>query len=498
MVTQAASKWRERADGLALPTRAFIDGQFVDGAAGKTFTRVSPISGQEFCQVVAGGEEDIDRAVRAARRAFDDGHWSTAAPKHRKAVMLRLAELVAGHADELALLSTLDTGKPIGDSLFEVGLAAQQFQYFGEALDKVFGEVAPTGPDVVATVTREPLGVVGAVVPWNYALLMPAWKVAPALAVGNSVVLKPAEQSPLVAIRLAELVSQAGVPDGVFNVVPGLGEVAGRALGLHRDVDKIGFTGSTEVGKAFLGYSAQSNMKSVSLECGGKSPNVVLADAPDLDLVAAVTAEGIFGNAGQVCNAGSRLLVHEDIADELLDKLKQQARDWQPGDPFDEGTKMGSLVDERQMERVLGYVERGASEGATIAAGGHRVREETGGFYVEPTIFTGVDNDMRIAREEIFGPVLSAISFRTLDEAVRIANDTSYGLAAGIWTRDLTKAHRFTRAARAGSVYVNTYDRGDVSLPFGGYKQSGFGRDKSLHALDNYTQLKTTFISLVD
>jgi gamma-glutamyl-gamma-aminobutyraldehyde dehydrogenase/4-guanidinobutyraldehyde dehydrogenase/NAD-dependent aldehyde dehydrogenase len=495
MATATAGTWKEKAEGLRYPTQAFIEGNFVDAASGERFQRISPASGEVFCEVAAGGDEDIDRAVAAARRAFDDGRWSSA-PKQRKAVLMRLAELLVTVTDDLAALETLDTGKPISDALFEMGAAAQQFQYFAEAIDKVFGEVVPTAPDIVANVVREPVGVVGAVVPWNYALLMPVWKVAPALAAGNSVVLKPAEQGPLLSLRLAELAADAGVPDGVLNVVPGIGEVAGRAVGLHPDIDKVAFTGSTEVGKLFLQYAGQSNMKSVSLECGGKSPNIVLADAPDLDLVASVSAEGIFGNSGQVCNAGSRLLVDERVVDQLLEKLQKEASDWQPGDPFDESTRMGTMIDETQMKRVLGYIETGSQEGATLAAGGNRTREDSGGYYIEPTIFTDVNNEMRIAREEVFGPVLSTLTFSSLDEAIAIANDTNYGLAAGIWTRDLVKAHRFLRQARAGNVYVNTYDRGDLSLPFGGYKQSGFGRDKSLHAFENYTQLKSTFINL--
>lgn len=498
MSPSVVSDWKQRLDGVELPTQAFVDGAFVDGAAGETFACISPISGAELCQVVAGGEEDVDRAVRAARRAFEAGSWSQAAPRERKRVLLTLADLIVAHADELALLSTLDTGKPIGDSTFEAGMAADQFRFFAEAIDKVYGEVVPTAPSAFATVTHEPIGVVGAVVPWNYALLMPVWKLAPALAAGNAVVLKPAEQAPLVSLRLAALAAEAGVPDGILNVVPGMGEVAGRALGRHMDIDKVAFTGSTEVGRLFMQYAGESNLKRVSLECGGKSPSIVLADAPDLDAAAAMTAEGIFGNAGQVCNAGSRLLVHADVAEELLAKVCEQAAAWQPGDPFADGVQMGSLIDEKQMRRVLDYVEVGEREGATLAAGGRRALEDTGGFYVEPTVFTGVANEMRIAQEEIFGPVLSAITFRSEEEALRIANDTPYGLAAAVWTRDLTKAHRISRALRAGSVYVNCYDRSDLALPFGGYKQSGFGRDKSLHALEGYTQLKSTFVNLVD
>jgi acyl-CoA reductase-like NAD-dependent aldehyde dehydrogenase len=498
MATTATGSRTPLPDASSFPRKAFIDGAFVDAAAGATFECVSPISGETLFDVAACDAEDVERAVAAARRSFDAGTWSQVAPRKRKKVLLRLAELIARDADQLALMITLDMGKPIADAAVEVGLAADCFRYFAEAVDKVYGEVGPTGPSAVTLVTREPVGVVGMVVPWNYPILVPAWKLAPALATGNSAVLKPAEQSPVVALALAALASEAGVPDGVVGVLPGFGETAGQAIGRHMDVDKVAFTGSSEVGKLFLRYSGESNMKGVQLECGGKSPNVIFADVPDVDLAVAQAAEGIFGNSGQVCSAGSRLLLQESIADEVLEKLAAEAGKWQPGDPLDPATRMGSMVDQTQMERVLRYIRTGSDEGAELRLGGGRAREESGGFYVEPTIFGAARNDMTIAREEIFGPVVTAIPFGSEGDGLRIANETVYGLTSAVWTRDINKAHRFARSIRAGTVCVNCYDWGDISLPFGGYKQSGIGRDKSLHALENYTQLKTTYVNVLD
>ncbi len=483
--------------GLDIRSKAFIDGTFVDAVSGETFDCVSPISGEVVAQVAACDTADVDRAVAGARAAFESGVWSRLAPKKRKRVLQKLAGLMSEHAEELALLETIDMGKPIRDATnVDVPLATECIAWYGEAIDKVYDEIAPTGHDAHVSIVREPLGVVGAVVPWNFPLLMSSWKLGPALATGNSVILKPAEQSPLSALRLAELASEAGIPDGVLQVVPGFGETAGPALGRHADVDMIAFTGSTEVGKYFLRYSGESNMKRVALECGGKSPHIVTRECGDLDAAATAVAWGVFYNQGEVCNAGSRLLVHSAVKDELLEKVVAVADRIKPGDPLDPKTRMGAIVDDTQLDRVLGYIEAGTSEGATLHLGGNRVREETGGYYVEPTIFDAVSNDMRIAREEIFGPVLSAISFDELDDAIAIANDTIYGLSAGIWTDDVNVAHRAARAIRAGIVWVNTFDAGDISSPFGGFKQSGFGRDKSIHALDKFTDLKAIWIAL--
>jgi 4-(gamma-glutamylamino)butanal dehydrogenase len=484
--------------GQTYRTQAFIDGAFRDAHSGETFETLNPATGRPITTVAAGGAEDVDDAVRAARRSFDDGRWSRQAPADRKKVLLQFADALEAHADELATLDALEGGKPITDAR-DVDLpdTVKTVRWYAEAIDKLFDAVAPTGPDALGLIVREPIGVVGAVVPWNFPILMAAWKVAPALAAGNSMVVKPSRLTSLSAIRMAELAAEAGVPDGVLNVVPGPGGSAGAALGRHMDVDMVTFTGSTEVGRLFLRYSAESNLKEVTLECGGKSPQVVLADPPDLDLVAEQVLFAALMNQAENCSCGSRLIVHRSVQEPLLERVLAKLPEWTVGDPMDPETRIGPMVEPPQLEKVLGYIKAGRDEGAEVVAGGNRILEETGGWFVAPTIFTGVRNSMRIAQEEIFGPVLSTITFDTEEEGIRLANETPYGLAASVYTRDLDAAFRVSRAIRAGTVGINAYSEGDITTPFGGYKQSGFGgRDKGLEALEQYTEKKTIWVTL--
>jgi len=489
------STWHERAQALKIDGRAFINGERVWAKGGARFDSISPVDGRKLADVARCEAADVDAAVAAARAAFEDRRWAGLAPAARKRVLIKFADLVVAHGDELALLETLDMGKPIKYSKsVDVNATANCLRWYGEAVDKIYDEIAPTPDTALALITREPVGVVAAIVPWNYPMIMASWKIAPALAMGNSVILKPSEKSPLTALRLGELALEAGIPPGVFNVLPGYGHEAGAALGLHMDIDCIGFTGSTRVGKQILQYAGQSNLKRAWTELGGKSPNIVCADCPDLDTAVAAAVGSIYFNQGESCNAPSRLFVEASIKDQFLEKALALVPNFQPGDPLDESTVMGAIVDGIQLKSVLGFIESGREEGAQLLAGGAQARLDSGGYYVAPTVFDKVHGGMRIAREEIFGPVLSVLSFQHIDEAIREANATPYGLQAAVWTADIGKAHRTARALRAGTVHVNQYDEDDITVPFGGYKQSGNGRDKSLHAFDKYTELKTTWI----
>ncbi len=496
-IERTVSGWHARAAALSPETGLFIDGRFVPAASGATFEKLNPANGALLAHVARGAAADVDLAVAAARRAFRSGVWSRMAPRDRMAILYRFADLIEANAEQFALLDSLDMGKPVGDMLgYDVPQAVLTFRYLAEAIDKIEGAVTNTAPDALHLILREPLGVVAAIVPWNFPLMMAAWKVAPALAAGNSVVLKPAEQSPLSALLLARLFSEAGGPDGVFNVVNGFGEDVGKALALHMDVDKIGFTGSTEVGKLMMIYAGQSNLKRVTTECGGKSPQIVMPDA-DLDAVIPYAVGGIFYNQGEVCSAGSRLLVHSSLVDEFTEKFAAYARENVViGDPLAEGTTMGPLVTAEQKARVTGYLGTGHEEGARVAFDLPVPDGLDTGHYVSPTLFTDVRADMRIANEEIFGPVASVIAFDTAEQAVEIANASPFGLAASVWTRDLVTAHTMTRAIEAGILWVNCYDHGDMTQPWGGYKQSGQGRDKCLEGLIAHTQTKSVWINL--
>ena len=478
------------------PQTLFIGGKWQDAMSGAAMDVISPIDGRKLTTIADASAADVDLAVKAARTAFEKGTWSRAAPAERKKVLLKIAELIEKHALELAVLGVRDNGTEIAMALkAEPGSAAGTFRYYAEAIDKVYGEIAPTAENVLGLVHREPVGVVAAIVPWNFPMMIGAWKIAPALAAGNSVVLKPAEGASLTLLKLAALCAEAGLPEGVLNVVTGRGAVCGEALGLHMDIDVLAFTGSGPVGRRLLEYSARSNLKRVYLELGGKSPNVVFADAPNLDQAAKVSAYGIFRNSGQVCVAGSRLLVEKSIHEEFAEKVAKIAANMKVGDPLLMSTEAGAISSEIQLRKDLGYAEQALSEGAALRAGGKRILEETGGFYMQPTVFD-VTPKMTLAREEVFGPILSIIPFETEEEALRIANATDYGLASAVWTSSLSRAHRMVRGIRAGVVHVNTYGGADNTVPLGGVKQSGNGHDKSLHALDKYVDLKTAWIQL--
>ncbi len=489
--------WQALASNLSIEGRAFINGHPVSANDNDTFACISPIDGETLTHVASCKQADVDLAVTTARQAFDSGCWQNLPPAQRKKTLLRFTALIKEHADELALLETLDMGKPIGDAIsVDISATVRALEWTAEAIDKIYDEIAPTAPDTLGMVTREPVGVVGAIVPWNFPMIMAAWKIAPALAMGNSVILKPSEKSPLTAIKFAQLAFEAGIPAGVFNVLPGFGNTAGKAMALHMDIDTLVFTGSTAVAKQLLIYAGQSNMKRIWCEAGGKSANIIFADAPDLAAAAASAAEAFCYNSGEVCTAGSRLLVESSIADEFMNLLKAQVSQWKPGHPLDPSTNIGAIVDEAQLQRVQQYVDIGKKEGAHLTMGGATTAPVNGGQFIEPAVFENVSNDMTIAREEIFGPVLSVIRFSSEEEAISIANDSDYGLAAGLWTSNLSRAHRVARQLRAGSIWINEYDQGDMTAPFGGYKQSGNGRDKSLHAFDKYSEIKSTWIKL--
>jgi len=483
---------------LKFRTQAFIDGRYVNAKSGKTYDSINPATGKPLAQIAACEAADVNAAVKAARRSFEKGVWAKRPPSERKHVLLHFADLLEKHMGELALLDCLDAGKPITDCMtLDVPDSVHCFRWHAEAIDKEYEQLAPTGPDNVAMIVREPLGVIGAILPWNFPLQMAAWKLGPILATGNSVVVKPARQTSLSVLRLAELAAEAGIPDGVLNVVPGGGSVIGAVLCKHPDVDAVAFTGSTEVGRQLLHYSAESNLKRVLLELGGKNPQVVLEDAGDLDAIASQALSSAFWNMGENCSAGSRLIVHRKLKNKLLARMIELSKEWTVGNPLDPATKVGPMIEESHMQKVLEYIASGKQEGADLVLGGKRTLLKTGGYFVEPTIFDRATSAMTIVREEIFGPVLSVQTFNTEAEAIAMANDTEYGLAASLYSENLSRAHRVARAIRAGTVSVNCFSEGDSTTPFGGFKQSGFfGRDKSIFAHYQYCELKTIWMQL--
>ncbi|AXA44178.1 aldehyde dehydrogenase [Rhizobium leguminosarum] len=478
------------------PQSLFIGGEWRAPQSDTTMDVISPIDGSKLTTIGDAGAVDVDLAVKAARAAFEKGTWSKAAPAERKKILFRIAELIERDALELAVLGVRDNGTEISMALkAEPGSAAATFRYYAEALDKVYGEIAPTSESVLGLIHREPVGVVAAIVPWNFPMMIGAWKIAPALAAGNSVVLKPAEGASLSLLKLAAMCAEAGLPEGVLNVVTGRGTVAGEAIGLHGDIDVLVFTGSGGVGRRLLEYSARSNLKRVYLELGGKSPNIVFADAPDLEQAAKVSAFAIFRNSGQVCVAGSRLLVERSIHEAFAERISAIAEKIKVGDPLLLSTESGAISSEIQLEKDLGFAAQALSEGARLRTGGGRILQDTGGFYMQPTVFD-VTPDMTLAKEEVFGPILSIIPFDDDAEAISIANATPYGLASAVWTGNLSRAHCMVRGVKAGVVHVNTYGGADNTVPLGGIRQSGSGHDKSLHAMDKYHNLKTAWIQL--
>jgi aldehyde dehydrogenase (NAD+) len=470
----------------------FIGGKWQDSASGKTFPTLNPATGETICQVAEGDKADIDLAVKAARNAFEDGPWPKMTAAERGRLLHRLADLIEKHQEELAALESLDNGKPYRDSLAaDLPLTIKCYRYYAGWADKVHGKTIPIEGPYFCYTRHEPVGVVGQIIPWNFPLLMQAWKWGPALAMGCTIVLKPAEQTPLTALRVAKLAQEAGFPDGVINVVPGYGPTAGAALSGHMDVDKVAFTGEYTTGQIIMKAAADSNLKRVSLELGGKSPNVVFADA-DIDAAIEGAYVGLFFNQGQCCCAGSRLFVEDKIHDKFVERIVAKARGRKVGDPFDPSTDQGPQVSQEQCERIMGFIDSGKKEGAKLLLGGNRLGDR--GYFIEPTVFDGVTDDMRIARDEIFGPVMNVLRFKSIDEVIQRGNQTYFGLAAAVWTNDISKAHRIAGSLRAGTVWVNCYDVFDAAAPFGGYKMSGHGRELGEYALELYTQVKTVTV----
>ena len=490
------SEWQALSESLTLNGQAFINGQFQPAVSGETFPSINPTTEQLLTDVASCDAADVDIAVANAREVFKSGVWSEMHPRQRKQIILKWADLIEQHKDEFAVLDTLDMGKSISEMVnIDVPDAIDCFRWTAECIDKVYGEIAPTGNDTLAMIHHEPVGVVGAITPWNYPLLMVSWKIAPALAAGNCVVLKPSEKAPLSALRLAELAIEAGMPAGVLNVLPGFGHTAGKALALHMDVNVLAFTGSTRVAGMLMAYAGESNMKRVWLEAGGKSPNLVFADA-DIKKAAAGAASAIFANQGEVCIACSRLYVEKSIKEEFVAALIEEAARFRTGDPLDPATTMGPMVDGAQLATVERYVRSAQEEGGNVLVGGLPDYEEGKGFFAKPTIIDNAHNGMTFVKEEIFGPVLAVCEFETEEEAIELANDSIYGLGAAVWTQNLSRAHRVSRKIESGMVWVNTWGEGDTTVPFGGVKASGNGRDKSLHALEKYTDIKNVLIRL--
>ncbi|MEH6452729.1 MAG: aldehyde dehydrogenase [Psychromonas sp.] len=487
-------QWIDLQLSMKIETRAFINGQYQDALDKTTFSTVNPATDQHLADIARCKDEDANVAVKYAQSAFEQGVWQHQSPAQRKKVLMKFADLIDQHVENLALLETLDTGKPISHSYStDIPGAASAIRWYAEAIDKVYGEVATTEKDVHAFVSQQAIGVVVAIVPWNFPLWLACWKLGPALATGNSVILKPSEKSSLTAIYLGKLANEAGIPAGVFQVVPGFGHECGESLARHLNVDCVTFTGSTNVARNLMICSGESNLKSIWAEAGGKNANIVFADYPDLDKAAAETASGCFYNQGEVCVAATRLLVHESIKDAFIEKVIAAAKSYTPKDPMCPDSSMGALIDQGHKEKVLDYVQQGIAAGATVRCGGDVAGK---GAFVAPVILDNVSNDMSVAREEIFGPVLCVITFKTEQEAIEIANDSPYGLGAALWSSDINQVHRVARQLEAGSIWVNNYNEGDMTVPFGGFKMSGNGRDKSLHAMDKFTETKTTWIRL--